>query len=63
MYLLSAIVDVCVVCPNFVKLSKVGFTAKNFGGKANNSPKGLNAWLTIYTIGSAINKAKGTNII
>jgi len=42
-----------------VKLSKVGFTAKNLGGKANNSPKGLNAWLIIYTIGNAIKAANG----
>lgn len=37
------------------KLSIVGFTTKNLGGKMKSSSKGLNALLIVYTSGSDMN--------
>src|SRR5690625_7068969 len=39
---------------NSIKFCIVGFRTINVGGKRNNSCKGLNAWLKIYTIGNNI---------
>jgi hypothetical protein len=45
-----------------IKFLNVGSYTKNCGGHANNSLIGLNAVVKIYSIGSAMNMAIGTNI-
>ena len=54
MYLEKDTQDLDIVTNKSWKFSNVGFCAKNFGGKRNNSSNGFNAWLIENTRGIAI---------